>query len=501
MNMKNSAARINNHLKQGATLSQRVARGGLWVFALRITNRVLGFASTIILARVLAPTDFGLFGIALLAMSALDTFSQAGLNAALVQKKQEIAPYLDTAWTFQAIRGVLLALVLFATAPYVAAFFGTLAAKPILQVIGLSTLIQGFTNIGVIYFDKELEFHKQFAYQFSRTLANVGIAISLVLLLRSVWALVFGFLGGNLLQLVVSYFIHPYRPRLSFNRGQFKELFNFGKWVLGSSILIYLVTQGDNIFVGKLLGIAALGFYQMAYQISNMPATEITHAISQVTFPAYSKLQSDIPKLKEAYLKVLQLTAFLSFPVSGLILVLAPDFTKIFLGEKWLPMVPAIQVLVFAGLLRSIQATAGSVFVAIGKPIMDTQGQCVRLLTLAILIYPLTIQYGILGASLSVVVSILATTIWFGLRVIKIIECSVMELVKMIGFPLLSIMPMFIAIMLLNGIINISRIWEFIVFVAICCLSYLIFIYLLDRHSNYGIRLLIKQQLSIIKIN
>lgn len=496
MNVKNTAAKISNLLKPGATLSQRVARGGVWVFALRITRLLLGFGSTIILARVLAPTDFGLFGIALLAMSALDTFSNVGLNAALVQKKQDISTYLNTAWTLQVIRGGLLALVLFATAPYVAAFFKTPAAKPILQVIGLSTFIQGFTNIGVIYFQKDLEFHKQFAYGFSGTLANVSIAISSVLLLRSVWALVFGLLAGDLAQLIVSYFIHPYRPRPRFNQGQFKELFDFGKWVLGSSILIYLVTQGDNILVGKLLGVAALGFYQLAYRISNMPATEITHVISQVSFPAYSKLQADIPKLKEAYLKILQLTAFLSFPVAGLIFVLAPDFTRIFLGEKWLPMVPAMQILVFAGLLRSIQATAGPVFVAIGKPIIDTQGQCLRLLVLATFIYPLTIQFGILGASLAVVASFLATTIWFGLKVINITGCRNKQFGKMIVWLLISIVPMILTSAGFRAYIDITGIWKFTVLTLSCSLSYLGFIYLFDRLSNYGIRLLVKQHLT-----
>jgi O-antigen/teichoic acid export membrane protein len=438
LNVKNTAARISNLFKPGATLSQRVARGGLWVFALRITNRLLRLISTIILARVLAPSDFGLFGIALLTMAALETFSQAGLNAALVQKKRDVSLYLNTAWTFQAIRGGLLAIFLFATAPYVAAFFGTPAAKPVLQVIGISTLILGFNNIGVIYFQKELEFHKQFAYQFSGTLANVCVAVSLVLLLRNVWALVFGLLAGNLAQLVMSYFIHPYRPRLRFDQEQFKELFNFGKWVLGSSILTYLVTQGDNIFVGKLLGAAALGFYQLAYQISNIPATEITHVISQVTFPAYSKLQADFRALRGAYLKVLKLTAFLSFPVAGLIFVCAPDFTRILLGEKWLPMIPAIQALVFYGLLRSLGATTGPIFLALGRPRIVTKLQVVQLFLLFILIYPFTLSGGILGTSLAVVFAGLIPNFFVLYKVSKLINCEIRNLFKAIALPMLS---------------------------------------------------------------
>ncbi|GAI54637.1 unnamed protein product, partial [marine sediment metagenome] len=196
----------------------------------------------------------------------------------------------------------------------------------------------GFVNIGVLYFQKELEFNKQFIYRASGTLADFVVAVAAVLILKSVWALVFGLLAGNFVRLIVSYLVHPYRPHFKLDLAKTKELFGFGKWILGSSILVFLITQGDDIFVGKLLGITFLGFYQMAYRISNAPATEITHVISQVTFPAYSKLQDNLPGLREGYLKTLQLTAFISIPLAGGIFILAPEFTTIFLGDKWMPM-------------------------------------------------------------------------------------------------------------------------------------------------------------------
>jgi O-antigen/teichoic acid export membrane protein len=335
---------VNNLIKPRENLSQRTVRGGFWVFSLRIVQQLLGLVRLIILARILAPHDFGLMGIALLTMATLNTFSQTGFQQALIQKKEDIKSYLDAAWTVIIIRGIILFFILYFIAPYAAIFFKSPNALPIIRVIGFSVLFQAFTNIGVIYFQKELEFNKQFIYQLSGTLTDFIVAILAVLILRNVWALVFGLLAGNAARCFVSYLIHPYRPHLSSNLGKAKELFGFGKWILSSSILIFLITQGDDIFVGKLLGVAALGFYQMAYKISNMPATEITHVISQVTFPAYSKLQGDIPKLREAYLKVLQITAFLSFPIAGLIFILAPDFTRLFLGEKWMPMVPAMQI-------------------------------------------------------------------------------------------------------------------------------------------------------------
>jgi len=477
---------INSLTKSGGNLSQRVVRGGFWVFGLRITERLISLIRLIILARILAPHDFGLMGIALLMMATLDTFSQTGFQQALIQRKSNTDAYLDAAWTVLILRGFLLFTILFFIAPYAAIFFKAPHAKHIIQVIGLSVFLQAFTNIGVVYFQKELEFNKQFLYQLSGTLANFIVAVSAVLISRSVWALVFGLLAGNITRLIASYLTHPYRPHLTIDLGKAKELFGFGKWVLGSSILVFLITQGDDIFVGKLLGATMLGFYQMAYRVSNMPATEITRVISQVTFPAYSKLQDNLPKLKEAYLKFLQVTTFLSFLTAGLIFVLAPDFIKTFLGAKWMPMVPAMQVLVFAGLARSIAATPGKIFHAIGKPEIDTRLQIVRLSVLAALIYPFTAKWGILGASIVVFFSIFVSNIGFSLMALKVTKCKIEEFGKMIIFPLISGIIMVLSLLLLKTCVNIATSWWFLLFVIVGALTYLSITYLLDRFLNYG---------------
>ncbi len=475
----------------GEQLSRRVLRSGAWVFALRILDQGIALIRLVILARILAPGDFGLMGIALLAMATLETFSQTGFQAALIQKKEDVESYLNSAWTITVIRGIVLFVLLCLSAPYVAIFFKSPEAEPVIQVFGFSILFQTFANIGIIYFEKELEFNKQFIYQLSGTLADFTVAVSAALILKTVWALVFGLLAGSFVRCIVSYLIHPYRPHLSSDLGKAKELFGFGKWILGSSILVFLITQGDDIFVGKVLGAAALGFYQMAYRISNMPATEITHVISQVIFPAYSKLQGDIPKLREAYLRVLQLTAFLSFPIAGLIFVLAPDFTMIFLGEKWMAMVPAMQVLVFAGLVRSIAATAGPVFHSVGKPKIDTKLQIVRLSVLAILIYPFTSKWGITGTSLVVFLSIFISNIGFSLMAIKITKCGIGDFARTIMFPLVNGTVIILLLLPLKAAIGIG-ILEFVLFILIGILTYLFIAYLADKFFNYKIHALIK---------
>ena len=471
---------VKNLITPGETLSQKVVKGGFWVFFLRIVNRGFSLVRLVILARILSPNDFGLMGIALLTMSTLETFSQTGFQQALIQKKEDIESYLNSAWTVLILRGFILFIILYFIAPYAAIFFNTPEAKPIIRVIGFSILFQAFTNIGITYFKKELEFNKEFIYQFAGTLADFIVAVSAVLILRNVWALVFGLLAGNIARCFVSYLIHPYRPHLSKDLGRAKELFGFGKWIMGSSIIIFLITQGDDIFVGKILGTTALGFYQLAYRISNMPATEITHVISQVTFPAYSKLQDNIPKLREAYLKVLQVTAFLSFPIAGLIFVLAPDFTKIFLGEKWMPMVPVMMVLVLWGTIRSIGVHHGSVLQAVGRPDILTKLNIIKLAILVILIYPLSIKWGITGTSLAVTISaVFITPIALYITISKILIGKMRMICKIISIPFIS--TLFMTLLLRILIINNLSLLEFILAGLLGATFYFITTYVLDN--------------------
>jgi O-antigen/teichoic acid export membrane protein len=482
--------------KDSQGLTKRVVKGSLWVFALRIAQLIFGFARLTVLAYMLSVDDFGLLGIAILMMMTLETFSETGFKHALIQKKKNITPYLDAAWTILIIRGFILFTCLYFIAPYAAIFFGAPEATPVIQVIGLSILFLSFTNIGVVNFQKELEFNKQFVFQFSGTLVDFIVAISAAIILQNVWALVFGLLAGNITRCVVSYIIHPYRPKISMDFAKIKELWGFGKWILGATILTFLLVQGDDIFVGKILGVTALGFYTLAYRYSNMPATEITHVISQVTFPTYSKLQDNIPKLREAYLKVLQVTAFLSFLAAGLIFAFANDFTVLVLGDKWLPMVLTLQILVVWGLTRSIGACTGPLFRAVKKPEISTKMIAARFVIFIILVYPFTITWGFVGTAMSVAIAGLITRPITDYLVIKIIKCSAWEYVKAILVPMIALTIMLIILFLLKFYVFTSiELIYFIIMIIIGLLVYFGFIFAFDKKFNFGYRDILKNQL------
>lgn len=413
--------------KPAETLAQRVIKSGFWVFALKFVQEILYFVRLIILARLLAPRDFGVIGIAMLTLAILDTFSQTGIQDALIQKKEDIRGYLDAAWTCLLLRGLALFALMFLLAPAAASFFKAPEAAAIIRVFGLSQLVAAFANIGVVEFEKDLKFHRKFVYHLAGNVTNFVFVVVWALLFRNVWAFVLADLAGRIIQVVVSYAIHPYRPRFRWDLPRIKELFKFGRWVMGSSILIFLVTQGDDIFVGKVLGPAMLGFYQMAFKLSNTPTTEISHVIGQVMFPTYAKLQDNPLRLKEAFIKVFQIIMFLSFALTGLILVFGPGFTRIFLGEKWLPMVASLQILAIAGLVRSVIGTTGPLFYGVGRPQIETRWEFVRLAVLAAFLVPLTLKWGLAGASMAVLISLSVSLIGFMGNALKITSCRRME--------------------------------------------------------------------------
>ena len=495
----NPIRKAKHLLESGEGLHQRTVRSGAWVFTIRIASQGFGFVRVIIIARILAPDDFGLFGIAMLAMATLSTFTATGFSSAIIQKKERTEDYLNTAWTVTILRGAVIFAVLFFAAPYVTTFFNAPGATNIVRVIGISALLGGFVNIGVVYFEKELEFNKQFFYELSSMVADFVVVVSTALILRSVWALVFGLLASSIVKLIVSYRIHPYRPRLSLDLGKAKELFAFGKWILGSAIVIFLFSQGDDAFVGKLLGVAFLGLYRMAYGISNMPTSEVTGVFSRVAFPAYSKLQDNLPRLRPAYLKVLQFNAFLSIPLAAGIFILAPEFTQIVLTEKWMPMVPALQVLTLFGVLRSISATTAAVFQGVGKPQIATMWALIRLGVLAAVIYPLTIRWGIMGTSIAVVLSQIVLTVGFSYMVVKVTECGGKSFSRLIVLPSISTIIMVLLLYGLKAIFSTIGIGQFILLVIVGILAYFGVTYLLDRFFNYGIRSLIKESLKSLR--
>ena len=410
-------------VRPGSGLSQRVAYAGFWALALRGTLHGFSTGRTVVLARLLAPGDFGLMGLALLVLGLLETFTQTGFRAALIQRQGDIRPYLDTAWTVEALRGLALAGALVLAAPLVASFFAAPEAVPIVRVMAVVALLGGLRNIGVVAFDRELEFRKRFLYQMVRAVAEVGVGIGMALALRSAWALVYGALAGVAAEVAASYLLHPYRPRPRLAWGRVGELYRFGRWVLLSNGLFFLASRGDSAAIGKVLGPVALGVYEMGRRIAELTTREVSTVVSAVTFPAYARVQDDVVRLRRAYFLTVEAVSCVTFPVAAVLLVLAGPLTRVVLGESWLAVASVLPALVAAGSVRALAATGGALYAGTGQPRLDFQMSLVRTALMLALILPLMRLLGVAGAALAVLVGALTTLpfyVGYSTRVLRV---------------------------------------------------------------------------------
>lgn len=391
------------------SLTNRVLRAGFWSLSLRSLTRGIGLLRNIFLARLLAPADMGLFGIALVILSIIDRFSNTGLNAALVQKDRDIGDYLDTVWTVQALRGLGLGAVLFLGSHWIVVFFGAPDAATLIQVLGLIMFIRGLENPGVLYYTRDLEFKREFRLACSELIPDLITSITLAVILRSAWALMLGMLIGKTSRMITSYVLHPYRPRLSYRHHQVRELGRYGRWIFLNNILAFLAYRGDNLFVGKMLGPAVLGVYMLAYSISEAVTVEIGRMASDVLFPAYSRVQSDVRRMQTGFLTAVDVVASISLPFAALLCTLGRPMTHLVFGPKWDGMAPLLAPLALAGVARVLVQNGSALCRGAGRPNAAFGISLAGVLSMYAVLFPLAHWFGAFGVALSVLVGMLAS--------------------------------------------------------------------------------------------
>lgn len=472
-----------------ANLAHKVARSTLWVIASYALTNILYFLRSIILARLLNPLDFGLMGIARMVINMLNIFSEVGIEKALVQKKDIDESILNSAWIVTAIRGVILFILLYVFSPLISVFYRNIHLNPILKLISLSFLFNGITSVGVFLFIKELNFKNKVIFEQANAISNTLVSVVLAIIFKNVWALVIGHLVGTMVGFILSYKLYPFRPSLNLDLKAIKGFFHFGKYVFGSGIIIFIFTQGPDALVGKALGLDSLGFYVLAFGIANTPATSITHVVSQIAFPAYAKLQDDLAKLREGYLKIIRLIIFLSAPIAGGIFMLIPEFVQIFLGIKWNPIVVPVRILCILGFFRSFGAAAGPLFYGIGRPDIEFKLGILNLALLSIFIYPLTIKMGIIGTAITFsLVTTISIFIMIGViyRLIRL-DAERPQFLKILFFPLAATAIMCLSIFWLKLIFAYRLIMTFALSILIGGGLYILVIYVFDKYFGYGL--------------
>jgi O-antigen/teichoic acid export membrane protein len=346
-------------------IGARMARGATWMVAWRVVDRSLGLVSTIVLARLLVPADFGLIAMAMSVISILELLSAFGFDTALIQNQRAERRHYDTAWTLGVMFGLFNGLVLVALAVPASRFYAEPRLEAVLYCLAATSLFGGAANIGTVAFRKELQLGKEFRFQAAKKVIMVAVTIALAILFRSYWALVFATLVSSGLGIVISYAMHPYRPR--FSLAGWHDLFNFSKWLLLINFLTFLHSRSVDFIIGKVSGARSLGLYNIAYEISNLPTTELVAPITRATFPGYTKISLEPAALRVMFVKITGVIALITVPAGAGIAATSDLIVALALGKNWVDASPLIAVLAFYGVIQSLGSNTGAVLLALSK--------------------------------------------------------------------------------------------------------------------------------------
>lgn len=379
-------------------------KGISWMASLRLITRIFTFVRIAIIARILTPSQFGLFGIASLVLSLIEILTETGINVFLIQEKREIKKYLDTAWIISIVRGVLITLSIIIITPFIVMFFNVPDILSLLLFISIVPLIRGFINPSVVKFQKNLLFHKEFYFRTSLFFIDSLISVILAFITRDVSSFVWGLVVSAFFEAILSFLIIKPTPVLKLNFHIAKEIISCGKWVTASGIFNYIFSNGDNIVVGKLLGTASLGLYQTGYKISTLPISEVSDVIAKVTFPVFVKISSDYKRLKKAFIKSILIVFLFTIPFGLILFIYTKEIVNLVLGEQWLDVIPAVKVLAIFGIVRTVSGYCTALFLGVKKQKFVTIVTFVSAFGLMIVIVPLVLKFGIVGAAFSALI-------------------------------------------------------------------------------------------------
>lgn len=348
---------------------------------MRWATRGLGVISTVIVARLLTPEDFGVVAMAMVVVGFLEVFTATGVDLALIRDREATRDHYDSAWTMEVLMATGLALALFAAAPLAAAYFKDPRVLHVMQVLSLRAFIGGLENIGVVAFRRELAFAREFWFGVVKKVATVVLTIAVAITLRSYWALVVGLVGGRVLDVIISFRMHPYRPKLSMRR--LRDIWNFSRWLLLARIANMLNRKLDEFVVGGQAGTVAMGNYFVASDVATAPTEEVVLPMSRGIFPVYSRKLEDPASLADSFLTVLATTAYICVALGFGVSAVAPELVPAVLGGQWLAAIPLMQLLGVCGVVFGLVLTLDPFLLAIGRASLSARFKWLQLAILA----------------------------------------------------------------------------------------------------------------------
>jgi len=419
------------------SLKAKVVKGTKWVAFANIFKQILQVLSLVIFARLLSPDDFGLFALMMIFVSFLAMFTDMGTASALVHIKNPSDKLLSSVLFFNLFIGTLFCLLLIIFSGYISIFFNSPKLEPLLKLISVNFIIMSLGVVQKVRYEKELDFKYLTLIESFAIFIGISGGIFFAWLGFGVYSLVVQVLITSILSVGILWTISKWRPLLYFSIEDIKIIWKYTANLSAFNFINYFARNSDNFLIGKFLNSSALGVYSLAYNIMLYPLQNISRVLLRILFPAFSKIQDDNKKFKEAYLKTIFFIALVSFPIMSGLIATADVFVDVLFGNKWVNLAPILMILAPVGVIQSIGTTNGSIFMAKGNTnLLLRVGVWSTIVT--ILFFIGGIFYGVEG----VAISYLLSNIILFYPVFKIswaqIELSVLEGMKKV-LPILFI--------------------------------------------------------------
>lgn len=378
------------------SLRKQATTGLVWTFAQQFGNQLVGFFVSLILARLLLPEEFGLIGMIAVFVSVGHTLLNGGLTQSLIRSKDLDQEDFSTVFYFNLIASILIYIILFFTAPLIAAFYEQEIITNLLRVYCLTFIISAFSAVQLARLTKNMDFKTQTLISIPATVIGGIVGISMAYMGYGVWALVWSYLTTSLMSSVQLWIYSKWIPSWLFNRKKFYDHLNFGYKLTLSGLLDTVFRNIYIIVIGRYFSAAQVGFYTRAETMKQLPVINISNALHKVTYPLFASIQDDEVRLKRVYKQIMQMVIFVIAPILILLAVLAEPTFRFLFTEKWLPAVPYFQILCITGILYPIHAYNLNILNVKGRSDLVLKIEVVKKVIIVITIL-VALRYGILA--------------------------------------------------------------------------------------------------------
>lgn len=356
---------LSDHGSEG--LEAQTVRGIGWMAGSQATNQLLQFLLALAFTRLLAPSDFGLVGMAAVFVGVATLVADSGFGAALIQRETVEERHLNAVFWAQLLLGLLMGGALVGAAPAVGAFYGEPRAIPIVMVTAANFLISAVGPVQYALLSRRMQFRTLFRIDLIAFLLSAPLALAAAVLGAGPWSLVIKGLASNVFRSIGLLAAVRWRPRGRPDRAALVELTRFSGNLLASRLLNFATRNGDNALIGRYLGAGSLGIYLRGYGMLLLPSRNITRVVGNVMLSSLARMQADPVRVKRAYLKALSVIALIAMPAMAGLAVVTEEFVLVLFGPQWAPAIPVIRIFCLVGVIESVGSSVGWIYQTQGR--------------------------------------------------------------------------------------------------------------------------------------